>query len=775
MKKQILDYSGADWHAQQLSCVLSFQPFLNWLRQRAAEEKTAKRFLYEKAVERFEAESDLPADIPVEEIFQYAELLEWMYACITQAAQPEEEIMWSLWVPARPLLFYGTDAFYELIQQHKIDLNHRSPEDFRREQLQMVYTFILRKLYHFHPRLNEYYHAYLNPATGLLQYYTIHINTKYIDVTTDGPLPPLDLRNLTDLLQEGAGYEVLENILPLHLFRFRGISVSTITDVTAQRSLENLRQIRLTQLEDETGDGYHHLIRSLKTLVRSNKIEFDLFPMVQINGKYVYGYEMGGSGILYSVWGDKTLTPAEFQAQASAYATNPRSFFMPDIHQEDLEKNKWLTHFMDFGVRSLATTPVFFEGTMVGTICMYTQGDDQFDERTLALLETALPSIAQLLQVFIDAFNQEINNIIREKYTSIQPAVQWKFREAAWSYLYQTKKQLPPTNYTIQFDALYPLYGAVDIRNSSVERNKAIKADLGAHLQLLHKTLTSLQPLHQSSLTEQMFYTIGKWQKVLDQEVLTASDEASLNYFLNEEISAWLDHLKVQHTQSRDIIGQYRKLIQGTGSLIFNHRHALETSMQTINNAIGIYLDGENVRLQQIYPCYFEKFRTDGLEYDCYLGQSIAPDKPFDHFYLKDFRLWQLSSMTAIARLTHALLPQMPVALCTTQLIFVHDQTIDISFRTDERRFDVEGAYNIRYEMIKKRIDKVHIRNTDQRLTQPDTLAIIYFNRNDLYDYLPHIKYLQETGVLMPDLEELELEDLQGITGLRALRIGIVY
>jgi len=118
-------------------------------------------------------------------------------------------------------------------------------------------------------------------------------------------------------------------------------------------------------------------------------------------------------------------------------------------------------------------------------------------------------------------------------------------------------------------------------------------------------------------------------------------------------------------------------------------------------------------------------------------------------------------------------LNDMPLPLHTTQLIFVHDKTIDISFRTDERRFDVEGAYNIRYQMIKKRIDKVHVRDTGERLTQPDTLSIIYFNRSDLNDYLPSLQYLQETGVFLPDHEELELEDLQGVSGLRALRIAI--
>jgi hypothetical protein len=44
--------------------------------------------------------------------------------------------------------------------------------------------------------------------------------------------------------------------------------------------------------------------------------------------------------------------------------------------------------------------------------------------------------------------------------------------------------------------------------------------------------------------------------------------------------------------------------------------------------------------------------------------------------------------------------------LQTTQLILIHSQPISISFRKDERKFDVEGSYNIRYEVIKKRLIK---------------------------------------------------------------------
>jgi hypothetical protein len=36
----------------------------------------------------------------------------------------------------------------------------------------------------------------------------------------------------------------------------------------------------------------------------------------------------------------------------------------------------------------------------------------------------------------------------------------------------------------------------------------------------------------------------------------------------------------------------------------------------------------------------------------------------------------------------------------------------------DEKRFDVDGTYNARYEVVKKRIDKANIKGTKERITQ---------------------------------------------------------
>ena len=93
----------------------------------------------------------------------------------------------------------------------------------------------------------------------------------------------------------------------------------------------------------------------------------------------------------------------------------------------------------------------------------------------------------------------------------------------------------------------------------------------------------------------------------------------------------------------------------------------------------------------------------------------------------------------------------------------------------DEKQFDVDGAYNIRYEIMKKRIDKAYIKDTNERLTQPGKLSIVYSQKDELEEYVQYLEYLQSIGYLGPVIEDLELEDLQGTTGLKALRVDFVY
>ncbi len=85
----------------------------------------------------------------------------------------------------------------------------------------------------------------------------------------------------------------------------------------------------------------------------------------------------------------------------------------------------------------------------------------------------------------------------------------------------------------------------------------------------------------------------------------------------------------------------------------------------------------------------------------------------------------------------------------------------------------MEGSYNIRYQIIKKRIDKVKILDSEERLVKPGYIAIV-FNRNQVArDLKSCLKEVNDMGLIEAEIEEIRLEKLQGISDLKALRVKI--
>ncbi len=96
---------------------------------------------------------------------------------------------------------------------------------------------------------------------------------------------------------------------------------------------------------------------------------------------------------------------------------------------------------------------------------------------------------------------------------------------------------------------------------------------------------------------------------------------------------------------------------------------------------------------------------------------SLAP------FRIQDMTLWQLMLACGLAWHTEQTKPGLKIPLDTCHLILVNHTPLSIRFRFDEKRFDVDGAYDVRHEIIKSRLDKALIKGSGERLTQPGRIA----------------------------------------------------
>jgi hypothetical protein len=49
---------------------------------------------------------------------------------------------------------------------------------------------------------------------------------------------------------------------------------------------------------------------------------------------------------------------------------------------------------------------------------------------------------------------------------------------------------------------------------------------------------------------------------------------------------------------------------------------------------LSTFLEKQQVKAQAIFPHYFEKYKTDGVEYNLYIGQSISKQLNYHQLFI---------------------------------------------------------------------------------------------------------------------------------------------
>lgn len=758
---------------------ISFRPFVNYLKDKLPTSSESKARIYHYLIDRFEETPALLEPVIDPHLLEENhDLLELLGTTLFPAVSEEQKNIFSMGVPYEFSIFNYSPPFKKLFVdetgEHFLLPDNTSNEFLQQAQYALIYEHVLAKFYNI--KLNEDPHLVYTVAdksTGMKRYYRLRYDRRFIDVSLKGTLPQIQdcgvCLNSLRILDIDRQLEKM----PLDLFEVEGFGVWVAEDFTIQESLDSIKKLLLHHDDCDLGT-IQNLKNNIHALVGLNEVEVGLTPFIKLNNRFVLDENCVQHGIVGKNW--QLANPenvATYNMVVDFFSEHPEPIALSVFDEKVLQVAPFTEPLLKNGVRSYLIYPIQNNDGLLGILELASPIANQLNQDVMNRVETAMPLLSLALLKNRDTFYNRIEKIIKEKFTALQPSVEWKFAEVAWEYLHNENKQdtrLVTGN--VVFDNVYPLYGAIDIRNSSVERSRAIQKDLKAHINLVDETFETLQSRLQLPLLEGLKFKNFSFRQAIDNG-LPAEDEVRINEFFEKEVDPVLLHLQNSHPQAQEIIINYFNLANDCNGYLYRNRNEYEQSLAAINDAVLQSFEKQEEIMQQSYPHYFEKYKTDGVEYTIYIGQSIAPNNPFNMLYLKNIRLWQLSSMAEIARVTHALIPDLQVPLQTTQLILIHSQPISIGFRKDERRFDVEGSYNIRYEIMKKRLDKVNIRDTNERLTQPGKIAMVYSNPKEAQEYQEYILFLQSKGLLLPGMESLELEELQGVSGLKALRVSI--
>ena len=636
-------------------------------------------------------------------------------------------------------------------------------------------TLILAAVYNYNVDLKRpFYFDIPDINSGFIRHYRVAFNGDFMDITKTKDAPEITEDDIKLLLDNFNNIDIWREKFPPNSYIFKGFGIMNLFDVTTDETINSI-QNNLIGRED----------KSMTEKIRNNLRDFFGIPDLKV-GFSVFDISHLEEGYVKVKRSESIILSDEKKIICEKYFCNhiinklfieTESLVVSDVdyYKKHSSGNTFSINLENNDIKSIILIPI-----------------KTSNNKDLLLLEMASPrayelnsvnkqklkDIVPMFRAAAERNSEEYLNIleatIQEFYTSIHPSVKWRFYEAAENYQNAIlDKDEDAKIEKIAFHDVYPLFGQSDIKGSSLARNKAIKEDLTKQLSSAIHVLREACKKETLPIYDELMYRVEEY--LVDVEKgMKAGDEVAILDFLKREIYPVFNHIKEINDELSEVVNCYLDLLDENLQVVYEKRKDYENSVTKLNDKLAKFIDKKQEEAQKIFPHYFERYKTDGVEYNMYIGQSITKEHKYDSLYLYNLRLWQLQTTYEMENVAYKLRKDLDHDLRVASLILVHSNPLSIEFRMDEKQFDVDGAYNIRYEIIKKRIDKAHIKGTTERLTVPGKISIVYSQDKDADEYLKYIKFLQSKNQL-GKVELLELEDLQGVSGLKAIRVEVIY
>jgi GAF domain len=673
--------------------------------------------------------------------------------------------------------FYATPPFEQLLQAEDGSLRGRvnlGAEMISAMRLFFAYALVLDRIYGV--QLDVDYPLILTTTdadTGLERHFKMDFDWRFVEVETIGPVPVLTDATRRRLHGELFETDLFREVLPPDRFVFRGFTIFRAIEVTDQEVLSSLERDLIDKESIVSHTRFKALQDKLRTLFRRPELRFGL---AALDGDQVLVLNYGAESEHACIFADsRHHTVEEFRGSVYERAVKQGGPLIVEDLTEMPGRTPADDEIMEWGLRNIIVAPLFYQDKVIGTLELGSPRPGDLDWTHLPKLMQILPLFSMAVQRSMEELNARIQAFIKEKCTAIHPVVEWRFRKAVLKGMDNQPEDADDSVVEMEpivFERIYPLYALSDIRGSSTQRSLAIQADLLTQLRLARDVIRWAHDARPLPGLHELLYRLDKHSTKIQMN-LNSGDEVSIISFLRAQVESLFDHLQTFGPGVRERIEAYRAALDPRIGTVYDRRRLFEESVTRIADGISSYLDLEEQTAQTMFPHYFEKQKTDGVDHQIYVGASLLEDGKFDPLYLKSLRLWQLMVTCGVALKVNRLKDKLPIPLEVTHLVLVQHAPLSIRFRFDEKRFDVDGAYDIRYEIVKKRIDKAVIKGTDERITQPGKIAIIYSHSAEGNEYRAYIEYLQSLGYFTGAVEDVDLDELQGVHGLRALRVTV--
>lgn len=613
-------------------------------------------------------------------------------------------------------------------------------------------------------------------ANGIMRHYRILYNADFMEIMPTEESKELTQDDVDELLENFDNLELWKEKIPPNSFISKGFVVSNMFDVTAEHSISEIKSTLIGSNKKNNENFMDSFQGTFRSLFNLKKIKVGFAGYDSGTNRFL---KMYGKGVESFLLKDSEMEACGAMLCDSSYRKllKDNTYFTisnVEKYHERSQGGQPYKNLHEQGIKSAILAPIADNANLLGVLELVSDTVNELNSVNANKLEDVMPYIVSAVLRSIEEEENMVDAIIQHECTTVHSSVYWKFKEEAKRFMADGLEGDQPVFREIVFKDVYPLYGQIDIKESAKQRNFSIQRDLMIQLSEINDILEKAVKKYKLPIYEELMFRVDTYVNEVKDTLYTHTEQAVFD-FIKQEITPVFNHLKKIDAKLGEAVSKYEAQIDASTESYYDHRRNYDESVMEANKQLATLLDKKQQEAQKMFPHYFERYKTDGVEHNMYIGSSIAHDRVFNELYLSNLRLWQLQIMCDMENKYYALKPKLPVKLDVASLILVYSTPLSIRFRMDEKRFDVDGTYNARYEIIKKRIDKSYIRGTSERLTQKGKLAIVYSQRKDEKEYLRYIKFLKAKGYFTNNIEVLELQGLQGVTGLKAIRAEILY
>lgn len=540
-------------------------------------------------------------------------------------------------LPFHIQVFNLSSRFQSILDQAgtRFEFNIR---DFDMHQLYvMSCTIIMNRIYGTQLDFGKPLFYDIPTSQGIIKHYRILYNADFLRVIPTKKAIALtgsDIELLTDNYDD---LDLWMRLFPIGSYLLKGFSIMTLFDATVENAVSTFKGNLLGFNPDQFKQSLDSIFSSIFRIA-DLRVGYVLLSPGDAGSGQLDEIDATQS-ILVSTCSIKNEDPL-FWKEYLNLVNGVKYFCSSNIGRQMLTRpgNAILSEFAAIDCGSLILAPVISGGRLLGILEIASPRVTELNSVNANRLDIVMSHFTDKLEKLAAEVENNIQAHIQSTFTTLHPSVNWKFRLLARQQLTNGTFQNTLYAQEIIFDDLVPMYGQTDVKGSSEVRNRSAQMDLVFQLK---RVLDLLQYLASTKENVEISRIIAEIEDLLATVTkgFEVSTEQLISGYLKTAVHPVLQGYSRGATKKR--VERYFGVAENKMGVFHRHRRKYDLTISRINEALAGLLEQQQESAQQIFPHYYEQFKSDGIEHTLYLGQSVAPWLSYNDGILDAMRLWQ--------------------------------------------------------------------------------------------------------------------------------------